>query len=278
MLRSLRVLVLCLATPPILGGSAWADDTPSFFADPATGCRLGSFSPKPGLVPRWSGACAGSLAEGPGIVEWQENGSFSNRFEGIYHAGLREGRGIVVTKDGDRGEAEFRNGRLNGRCVFTYAAGGRFDGQCANDKRNGPGTQVFASGNRYEGDYRDDDMNGRGVFNWKEGQRYEGDFVDGTRNGRGRETYPSGARYEGDWVEDKFQGQGTYYFADGQIYEGEWADDMPNGRGVLHGITHGLLGSGQHDFAGTWVNGCFAQDPYTAHLFKTAEECGFDDD
>jgi hypothetical protein len=53
---------------------------------------------------------------------------------------------------------------------------------------------------------------------------------------------------------------------------------LPNGRGVLHGTTHGLLGSGHHDFAGTWVNGCFAQDPYTATLFKTRAECGFDDD
>jgi hypothetical protein len=257
---------------------AWAEDTPTFVNDPTSHCSVGTFYPKPGLVPHWSGACVAGKAEGQGVAEWQLDGVFNNRSEGTYRAGLRDGRVLVTTAEGGRGEAEFRNGRMNGRCVFTQNDGAHFDGQCANDKRNGFGKQTFASGNRYEGDYRNDDLNGRGVYIWTDGQRYEGDFADGQRAGRGRETYSNGARYEGDWVDGDYEGEGTYTFADGQVYEGEWSHDLPNGRGVFHGVTRGLLGSDQHDFAGTWVNGCFAQDPYTAHLFKSSQECGFDDD
>jgi hypothetical protein len=38
----------------------------------------------------------GGLAEGPGIAERQEHSSFSNRFEGSFHKGLREGRASSV--------------------------------------------------------------------------------------------------------------------------------------------------------------------------------------
>lgn len=280
-LMTRRMCLFCWLAAPLalsVASPAWADDTPTFFADPATGCRLGSFYPQPGLVPHWSGRCANGFAEGPGIAEWQLNGQLNGRNEGTYHAGLREGRIINSNAKGDRFEGEFHNGRMNGRCVETFADGGRFDGQCVNDVQEGHGKRTWPDGDSYDGDFHNGDMTGRGVYTWKSGARYEGDFVDGKSTGRGREVFASGARYEGDWVEDKFQGQGTYTFADGQVYEGEWANDLPNGRGVFHGVTHGLLGSGQHDFAGTWIMGCFAQDPYTAHLFKSAAECGFDDD
>jgi hypothetical protein len=55
-------------------------------------------------------------------------------------------------------EAEFRNGRLNGRCVLTCADGAWLDGRCVNNERN-----------RFGKDYRNDDMNGHGVFIWMDG-------------------------------------------------------------------------------------------------------------
>jgi hypothetical protein len=273
MLRSILALVVCLAALPILCGPAWADDTPTFFADPATGCRLGSFYPQQGLVPHWSGKCVGGFAEGPGIVEWQVNGQFDSHNEGGYHAGLREGMVINVNPQGSRFEGAYHNGRLNGRCIATYRDGTRIDGHCVNDQITGKGTETLASGDRYEGDFVNAGLTGRGVYTWKSGQRYEGDFVDGVRTGRGRQVIAEDERYEGDWVADKYEGTGTYSFADGGVYEGEWTNDLPNRRGVFHGFLDG----DPHDFAGTWVNGCFAQAPYTAELFKSRAECGFDD-
>ncbi len=129
---------------------------------------------------------------------------------------------------------------MNGRCVLTSDKV-RVDGQCANDNFNGPGKAVFEGGDRYEGDFKDSTLTGTGIWYFKNGPRWEGQFLDAKFNGKGRAIYASGE----------------------------------NGRGVLHGVTHGLLGEGRHDYIGTWMNGCFHQEPYTAELFKTRAECGF---
>ena len=265
-------LVAFLAVAP-----ARADDTPTFVTDPASHCTVGTFYPESGLVPHWTGACVGGKADGPGIVEWQTNGKFSGRNEGAFHAGLLDGRGIKQTGDGRRYEAEFRNGRMTGRCVMT-TPDVRVDGQCANDLFDGPGKAAFKDGGRYEGDFKNSKLTGKGVWIFASGARWEGDFLDAKLNGKGRAIYANGEKYEGDYVNGKYEGQGRYDFADGNIYEGEWVNDLPNGRGVLHGVTHGLLGEGRHDYIGTWVNGCFQQEPYTAELFKTRAECGFGND
>lgn len=272
MLRRLLALVLCLAALP-----AWADDTPTFFADPASHCSVGTFYPLPALAVRWTGGCAGGKAEGAGVAEWQNAGKFWVRIEGTFHTGLVEGRGLKLQAGDIRFEAEFQAGRVSGRCIMT-TPDVRVDGQCANDQLNGPGTATFTNGNRYEGNFKDSSFNGQGIFSEKNGSRIEGEWLDNHLNGKGRGVYPGIGRYEGDFVNGDFEGTGTYYFDDGNVYEGEWTHNLPNGRGVYHNTTHGLMGTFHRDFAGTWVNGCFAQDILQAHLFKTAAQCGFSDE
>jgi hypothetical protein len=120
-------------------------------------------------------------------------------------------------------------------------------------------------------------MSGRGVFTTGDGDRMEGNFIDGVLNGPGRYVFPHlNESYEGGVANGKYEGTGTYRFAGGGVYEGEWHNGIPNGRGVYHGTPNGLFGM-RRDFAGTWVNGCFAQPPLTAALFKERAACGFDD-
>jgi hypothetical protein len=248
-----------------------------FYVDPASHCSLGTFSNDAQLSVHWSGTCAAGKAEGQGIAEWQKAGNFASRTEATFHAGLPEGRGMKQTSDDYRYEAEFRNGRMNGRCVVTTPKV-RIDGQCANDLLNGPGTAVFVgAGGRYEGDFRDSKLTGKGVWVFASGSRLEGDFLDAKLHGKGRAIYPNGDSYEGDYVNGNYEGQGIFHDHEGSVYEGEWAHDLPNGRGVLHGITHGLLMSGTHDFSGTWVEGCFRQGEYTATFATTRAKCGFND-
>jgi hypothetical protein len=267
---ALALLIFLIAAP------ARADDTPIFITDPASHCSVATFYPEPGLVPHWSGACVGGKADGPGIVEWQTNGKFSGRNEGSFRAGLLDGRGIKQTADGRRYEAEFRNGRMSGRCVLTSDKV-RVDGQCATDNFNGPGKAVFADGDRYEGDFKDSKITGTGIWYFKNGARWEGQFLDAKLNGKGRAIYANGDSYEGGYVNGDYEGQGTFHDHDGGVYEGEWAHDLPNGRGVLHGVTHGPLMSGTHDFSGTWVEGCFRQGEYTATFATSRAKCGFSD-
>jgi len=270
---ALALLAFVAATP------ARADDTPTFIADPASRCSVGTYHPVPGLTVHWSGACVAGKADGSGVAEWRANGALISRSEGVFRAGLREGRALstIPSADGDvRWEAEFRNGRMNGRCVMTKPDV-RVEGQCANDLFNGPGVATFTNGNRYEGNFKDSEFNGQGVFSRKDGSRLEGEWLHNHINGKGRGVYPGIGRYEGDFVNGDFEGRGTYYFdEDANVYEGEWHKGLPNGRGVLHGTTHGLLGQGRHDYVGTWVNGCFHQEPYTAEVMTTRAACGFD--
>jgi hypothetical protein len=165
---------------------------------------------------------------------------------------------------------------MNGRCIRTTPAV-RIDAPCIDDKLNGSGVATFTNGSRYEGEFHDGHMSGRGVFTTGDGNRMEGNFIDGVLNGPGRYVFPHlNESYEGNLLNGNYEGTGTYRFADGGVYEGEWHNGIPNGRGVFHGIPNGLFGM-RRDFAGTWVNGCFAQPPLTVHLFKSAAACGFDD-
>jgi hypothetical protein len=150
---------------------------------------------------------------------------------------------------------------MNGRCVLTKSDL-RIDGQCVDDQFNGPVKIVFTDGGHYEGDFKDGKFNGQGIFYRKDGTRFEGEWVNHSLNGKGRAVYANGASYEGDFVNGDMEGQGVYHFADGGVYEGEWHNGIPNGRGVYHGIPNGPFGM-RRDFAGTWVNGCFAQAPLT---------------
>jgi len=84
-----RALLLLAAW--LIPAVAWAEDAPTFYADSASGCRLGTFYPETGLTVRWSGPCAGGKAEGRGIAEWQRDGAFWARTEGEYHGGCAKG-------------------------------------------------------------------------------------------------------------------------------------------------------------------------------------------
>ena len=233
----LRIIVAAFfGLTPVL---AWAQSAPTFLIDAKIGCRVGTFSPEAQLSVHWSGPCVSGQAEGSGIAEWDLAGVFASRTEATFHGGLPEGRGIKVTAENRRYEAEFRHGRMNGRCVMTTPEV-RVDGQCVDDLFNGPGKATWPDGDRYEGDFRDSKITGHGVWT----------FGNGT---------------------------GTYTWADGSGYQGEWSDGKPNGRGTFHGYTHGLLGTFKHDFSGSWIAGCYRVGEYTAHVMTSAEACGFDD-
>jgi len=158
--KSLGVAALTLLAI-VASTSARADDVPTFTTDPASHCSIGTYHPDPRDSVRWNGTCAAGKAQGQGVAEWQTAGAFVARFEGTFEGGLIEGRGLKVTKDNRRFEAEFHQGKMSGRCVMTTPAV-RVDGQCSNDAFNGRGIATFTNGNRYEGNFKDSAFNGQG--------------------------------------------------------------------------------------------------------------------
>src|SRR5437762_8118023 len=58
------------ALAPTMGQGA----EPGWTADPQTGCRVWNGAPQPNETISWSGRCRNGLAQGPGVVQWLEDG------------------------------------------------------------------------------------------------------------------------------------------------------------------------------------------------------------
>src|SRR5262249_24704434 len=139
------------AVAPTMGQAA----EPGWTADPQTGCRVWNGAPQPNESISWSGRCQNGLAQGPGVVQWLEDGKPSGRDEGEWRDGKMTGRGVLTWANGNRYDGEFRDGQRSGRGVFTWANGNRYEGEYSDDKRNGHGVEIWANGDRCDGEYRD---------------------------------------------------------------------------------------------------------------------------
>ena len=76
---------------------------------------------------------------------------------------VREGRGVLVKKDGTLYEGWFCNNKFHGR-----------------------GRVISAQGDMYEGELRDGKESGVGTFIWADGSKYVGAMKDGLRCGYGK--------------------------------------------------------------------------------------------
>ena len=124
-----------------------------FVADLKSGCKVWNPHPQPNETVNWSGGCVNGLAQGPGSLQWLNNGKPYEKDQGQWNEGRQSGRG---TQDW---------------------GSGRYDGELVNGEPHGQGALTLQSA-RYEGEFRDGKPNGtgavtnlEGVFNgiWKNG-------------------------------------------------------------------------------------------------------------
>lgn len=85
---------------------------PRWIADAKTGCKVWDPSPQPQESVRWSGSCENGLAAGEGILQWYQKGRPSDRYEGGYQGGKRNGHGVVTFGNGRRVEGDWRDDEL----------------------------------------------------------------------------------------------------------------------------------------------------------------------
>ena len=120
----------------------------------------------------------------------------------------------------------------NGKGEMISVDGDRYEGDFKNDKMDGKGKLFYASGDRYEGDYKNGEKDGKGKLFYADGSHYEGDYKNGKMNGKGKYSFATGDRYEGDFKNDKMDGKGKYFHADGDRYEGGYKNDEEDGKGM----------------------------------------------
>ena len=142
MRRWTKPALLALTAMTLAGGPGLARSAPlppAWMADSRTGCKLWNPQPQPGETVRWSGACEGGFAVGPGVTEWYEDGEVTEIVEGDRVAGHLQGKGVQTTADGARFEGSWKDDRRNGPGVYTAPDGRRVSGLWVNDELVGRG-------------------------------------------------------------------------------------------------------------------------------------------
>lgn len=188
-------------------------DDANLLVDPRSRCAVWVPDPIPGEIVRWSGRCSNGLASGTGELLRQVEGQVRYLYQGTFEQGRLVGRAMRISANGERLEADFREGQANGRGTMEYRDG------------------------VYEGDFRNGLPHGQGVRTWRDTLpwgRYEGQWADGVRSGTGRMDFGNGSTYEGGWRNDKREGQGTFRWnVNGVtgVYIGEWRNDKRSGAG-----------------------------------------------
>lgn len=180
MMRAMRMTMLLVALA-LSAGAAHAQNLPStWLADARTGCKVWDPAPEPDEAVRWSGACEGGFASGPGVTEWMEHDLVTERTEGTRVAGHLQGAGKQTSANGDH-----------------------FEGNWKDDRKTGYGAYTAATGQSYIGDFVDDQFEGHGVYTDARGNQYDGAWRAGRRNGQGTYTGVDGTRFTGLWVDDQ---------------------------------------------------------------------------
>lgn len=161
-----------------VGCTAYAQQ-PGYITDPRTGCK--AFDPTADLFDSitWSGTCQNGLAQGPGTLEWHNDGETVAKAQGEFDAGKQVGRGIFSNDIGERYEGEFHDGNFSGQGTYVYSDGGRYDGAWREGVKSGAGTFLYAGGDRYEGSWANDTPDGPGTLTTKNGSKITGVWRDG---------------------------------------------------------------------------------------------------
>lgn len=115
-----------------------------------------------------------------------------------------DGRGIKVSKKGDRWKGNFYNARLNGE-----------------------GEWRSRNGDHYKGEFSNGKMDGKGRLRLRGGDTYIGEFQQGLFHGKGKFKYTNGDSYLGQWKSGNMNGRGIYTFRSGKVIDGVFADGKP---------------------------------------------------
>ena len=135
---------------------------------------------------------------------------------------MKEGRGILITKNGSKYYGYFKDDKKNIRGKLIHYEGDIYDGEWLDGKANGKGKYTHVDGTTYDGDWKNDKQEGYGVETWNDGSYYMGNYLNGKKDGKGLYKWSDGSSYEGDFKENTINGKGKYIWENKRIYEGDW--------------------------------------------------------
>ena len=182
-------------------------------------------------------------------------------YEGELDAGIPQGQGKAIFKDGNIYEGSWKLGQFWGQGHLAYADGSSYTGEWEQGKRYGNGSFDNGQGDTYTGAWVANQRYGQGTLLMKDGAKYMGQWKQGLPDGEGRYTagkgggneafgtgWVVGSSYSGNWKAGNRHGKGTMRWEDGRVFQGNWLDNEPHGTGTL------TWKEGSR-FEGIWVRG-----------------------
>ncbi len=137
-------LALALSALAALPPAARAAETGAWILDTGGGCKVWNPHPQPNETVRWTGACAGGMAQGRGAAQWFRSNLPFETDEGEWREGRQIGYGTQVWPTG-RYDGELADGEPSGHGVLIVQ-GSRYEGELRNGKPNGVGSLVNFNG------------------------------------------------------------------------------------------------------------------------------------
>jgi stage V sporulation protein K len=135
------------------------------------------------------------------------------------------GHGAYYWSDGTSYEGEFHRGEVNGKGTLLSSNGEKYTGFFVNGIKQGKGETSWPNGDSHVGYWRDGNLKGRGTYTWSNGIVFDGKFLNNLRSGRAVTKFPEGSKYEGLWRDDKVYGNGKFTTISGAIVEDKWTDE-----------------------------------------------------
>ena len=135
---------------------------------------------------------------------------------------IREGRGILISREGFIYEGFWIDDRRFGFGRILIPNGNVYQGQWVNDQSSGKGVYSTVEGLTYKGDWKANKCHGHGYELYKDGSWFEGKFKDGEKNGKGHFKWADGKEYKGSFKNGSMDGYGEISWPDGRSYKGDW--------------------------------------------------------
>ena len=191
----------------------------------------------------WTGECSGRLAQGAGMLQWEEDPpsesgvpGLSRNHSGSFKDGQKHGRWVESFFDGiihwSIMEGSYVDGQKHGHWVEDMAGGQLVrEGSYVEGKEHGDWVERRPHGIN-EGPYVDGQKHGRWIRRDRDGNVEEGSYIKGQQHGYWVERYMDGRVKEGPYVAGNEHGHWIERNRDGSVEEGSYVEGRRHGRWV----------------------------------------------
>ena len=175
--------------------------------------------------------------------------SQGNKYIGEWEKDKFNGKGRILSVNGDYYEGEVIKGLIEGNGVFYSSKDNyKYIGEFKENKFHGKGRIIYEKDNIvYEGEFKEGYKHGLGKLVFEDNSYYDGNFENNNYNGKGKFSFSDGRTYNGDWEQNKMVGKGIFTWENGSKYKGYYKNNMRDGNGIYS------FGCNLYD--GNWVNG-----------------------